>query len=80
VLLNGCNKLQKPGEASIYGTLSEKRVRILHALQAAGCVTQLFRQVGQAELGDNHKREWDTGFTLSAIIYGPRSISEDVGE
>jgi hypothetical protein len=83
VLLSSDNKLQRPGETAVYGILSERSARIIRALQAAGCTTQLYCQAGQSAMpGDNKDCGGDRGteFTLCVILYGPRLISEDVGE
>ncbi|KAN0114679.1 SNF2 family N-terminal domain containing protein [Hyaloscypha variabilis] len=81
VLLDNSNKLRRL-DGIIFGTLPERSVRIVYALVAVGCTAQLFCQNGHSVVqgGSGGPAEGDAAVTLCVTIYGPKSLSGEVGD
>lgn len=81
VLWDNSNKLRRL-DGDIFGTLPERSVQILYALVAVGCATQLFCQNGPSAFqgGSGDPAGGDASVTLCVIIYGPESLSGEIGD
>jgi hypothetical protein len=76
------NDVLKLEDDSIYGTLSERSARIIRALKAAGCATQFYchaRCSVTTEARETTEEGKSIVIILCVVLYGPKSISEDVG-
>ncbi|KAM3087188.1 hypothetical protein ACMFMG_001292 [Clarireedia jacksonii] len=81
VFLNEHNEHLRRADTSIYGTLSERSARIIRALQAAGCATQLYCHGGYSVPPERCELYGGKGIVVicCVILYGLNYISEDVG-
>ncbi|PQE05627.1 hypothetical protein CJF30_00007805 [Rutstroemia sp. NJR-2017a BBW] len=82
VFLSEHNELLRLDDSNNYGTLSERSARIIRALRSAGCATQFYchaRYPVALESCETNGELESTMVTCCVVLYGPKSISEDVG-
>ncbi|KAH7343013.1 SNF2 family N-terminal domain-containing protein [Rhexocercosporidium sp. MPI-PUGE-AT-0058] len=81
VALDTSNTLRQH-DGNAFGTVPEHSARILQALVAAGCATQLFCHNVHSAVQEGSGRPVGGGssVTLCVITYGPATLSEDVGD